>query len=66
MLVWAVFNCARNLSLDPEMALLAMGDTSGGQSAESERGNAIITHACALGQPLDADRNFANQLAASL
>ena len=59
--VWAVFNCARNLQVDPK--LLGLEKT---RPSISENTVSIITHAVGLGELLTADRDFVEQMTSAL
>ena len=52
-MVWAGFNCARHLQVDPK--LLGLDKT---RPSIIENTVSIVTHAVGLGEPLTADRNF--------
>lgn len=60
VLVWAIFNCSRNLQIDP--ALPGIDKTSGVGTNNS----CIVSHAVGLGENLPTERDFASQLASSL
>jgi len=58
--VWAAFNCARDLQIDPKLPGFEQVCSSGRFSC------CITTHAVGLGEGMGSERDFAEQIAASL
>lgn len=60
--VWAIFNCSRNLQLDPEQEQIISKDYP---DLKHFGTNAFISHAVPLGKEIDQNREFADQIALS-